>query len=127
MIRKLRRFAALLALLALSLSVAEEGWAAACGDAGSPATQVAAESGASHSQHAPSLGAAGGEPTSDADGDPSSCPMAVAAGMACGVVALGSPSTSRVVASGLSTDVQPMADHPVGSGALSSLFRPPQQ
>ena len=124
MITRLHRLTALLALIALSLSVAEKGWAVACSEAGFLSASAAAAPDVPHTQHAPP--ANGGEPNGDVGGD-QSCPMAVNSGMACGLLAVGTSTTSPDLAMELSSRLEPVSDRPVGSGALSSLFRPPQQ
>jgi hypothetical protein len=126
MTRTVRRLAALLALIALSLSAVEKGWAAACTETGSLSSHAVTETGDAHSQH---IGPAGlnWDGGGDMSQPSSSCPMAAASGMACGAVAVVAPAASPLMALNTSTEVPPAPDQPVGNGALSYLFRPPQQ
>lgn len=122
-----RRMVAVMALFALTFSLVEEGWATAC--AVSPSDTAAAEWGeVGHAGHvaASHEGASGGEERGESD-RPSPCPMTVAPGMACGVIAIGAAPNSPLVVDELSGPSLPRADLMVASGALSSLFRPPQK
>lgn len=128
---RFRLFAALLALLALTTSVVEQAWGAACMEVeeSSPATVLAQDTGSPSSadvsgDHDP---LAPGEQRSHAPTDPGSCPMAaVSSGISCGAAAL--PVTTLSVPLGTEVDVMvtPATDEAPGSLTLSSLFRPPR-
>jgi len=125
---RLRFIAALLALLALTVSVAEQAWAAACMsmDGSSPMTSVASEAGSPHAaggHGSPAPGEDRSHPPSDAG----SCPMAAASGMACGVAALPVDAPPAPFGSEIHMAVPSAADEAPGSLALSSLFRPPRR
>lgn len=124
---RLRFFAALLALLALSTSMVQQGWAAACvGMDGSHSSVAASESGpaqASIVHDAPDQR----EHRSHSPPDGPACPMAAGAGMVCSVTALPVDASLAPFGSEVHSAVLPAADEAPGSLALSSLFRPPRR
>lgn len=125
---RLRFFAALLALLALSTSMVQQSWAAACVgmDGSHSSAVVASESGPSQASivhDAPDPG----EHRSHSPPDGPSCPMAAGAGMVCSVIALPVDASLAPFGSEVHSVVLPAADEAPGSLALSSLFRPPRR
>lgn len=125
---RLRFFAALLALLALTTSMVGQAWAAACvGMEGSHSSMVvASEAGPSQASVVHDIPHPG-EHRSHSPPDAPSCPMAAGAGMVCSVTALPVDASLAPLGSEVHTVVLPAADEAPGSLALSSLFRPPRR
>ncbi|HEX6069652.1 MAG TPA: hypothetical protein VFZ18_07500 [Longimicrobiaceae bacterium] len=128
---RFRLVAALLALLALSTSVVEQAWAAACIGADGSSAMVAPTSPApdAHAAHAPGGHESNGPQDHRGPGspEPGDCPMAAASGMVCGAAALPVVAASAPLGIEVQVSLLPAADEAPGSLALSSLFRPPRR
>lgn len=127
---RLRPLAALLALLALTTSLAEGARADECtGREGSSSFPVLAqEADSSSNGHAGEHGPSERSGHSDHDREaPASCPMAATSGMACGTAALPVTTISAPLHSEIHLGVATAADEVPGPLALSSPFRPPRR
>ena len=125
---RFRFVAALLALLALTTSVVEHAWAAACIPPDGSA-EVTADAPDTHAAHA--LGGDESNLPQDHRGaaspEPGDCPMAAASGMACGGAALPVAATSAPLGIEVQVAVLAAADEAPAALAVSSLFRPPRR
>ena len=125
-----RRLAALIALIALTASMAEQGWAAACTDmdAGSTVVMDVRSDGGLHAAHLSiSSTRSVTDPEPSGSDSSTSCPMAVVSGMACGMVALGSLTAVSPASTNEGDTLLAASEDSLPSGALSFLFRPPRR
>lgn len=117
---------AMLALLSLTVSVVEQGWAASCvemADA-SPVAPHAPESGHGHDGHAPSDAPEGPDRPGS---EPAPCPMVAPAGAACGLAALPAIGEGSPVVPDPGMLVPPAIGRVPSFLSFTALFRPPRQ
>ena len=128
---RFHRLAALLALLALTTSVVEQAWAAACiGADGSPAAAAPTSPAPdAHAAHVPDGHDSQRPQDHRGHGSPQGvdCPMAAVSGMVCGAAALPMDAASAPLLIEAQVALLAASDEAPGSLAVSSLFRPPRR
>ena len=114
----IRRFAAIFALAAMTLSLSEGMLATACADDGAMAGMVA------HEDHASAPDAP--TPPGTSSEDAPRCPMSTAAMSACAATAIVSTTTLAVPAAPVNgVRTAPLLTHVPASYVTQGLFRPP--